>query len=148
MELLQSCTVDMWAYTAHHELYVRQDINSLWPSDAIWGHKSWSTLAHVRACRLMAPQPLPELVLTYHQYSPMIFIWGHYCKMISKYQSVKQDGKLHFKIRARSPRNQWVKLSLTVASWVDATSLKLGLAPYTVRCHYNTVNVIKNILKR
>ena len=30
-------------------------INSLWPSDAIWRHRSWSTLAQVMACCLTAP---------------------------------------------------------------------------------------------
>ena len=30
-------------------------INSLWPSDAIWQHWTWSTLAQVMACCLMAP---------------------------------------------------------------------------------------------
>ena len=29
--------------------------NSLWPSDAIWRHRSWSTLVQVMACRLTAP---------------------------------------------------------------------------------------------
>ena len=31
------------------------NINSLWPSDAIWQHRSWSTLAQVMACCLAAP---------------------------------------------------------------------------------------------
>ena len=30
-------------------------VNSLWPSDAIWGHLSGSTLAQVMACCLTAP---------------------------------------------------------------------------------------------
>ena len=30
-------------------------VNSLWPSDAIWRHRSGSTLAQVMACCLMAP---------------------------------------------------------------------------------------------
>ena len=30
-------------------------LNSLWHSDAIWRHRSWSTLAQVTACCLMAP---------------------------------------------------------------------------------------------
>ena len=29
--------------------------NSLWPCDAIWHHRSWSTLVQVIACCLMAP---------------------------------------------------------------------------------------------
>ena len=31
------------------------NINSLWPSDAIWRHKSGSALAHVMACGVTAP---------------------------------------------------------------------------------------------
>ena len=31
------------------------NINSLWPSDAIWRHRSWSTLAQVMTCCLTAP---------------------------------------------------------------------------------------------
>ena len=30
-------------------------INSLWPSEAIWPHKTWSTLVQVLACCLTAP---------------------------------------------------------------------------------------------
>ena len=30
-------------------------ISSLWPSDAIWRHRTWSTLVQVMACCLMAP---------------------------------------------------------------------------------------------
>ena len=37
-------------------MFLREDtINSLWPSDAIWQHRSWSTLAQVMACCLTAP---------------------------------------------------------------------------------------------
>ena len=32
-----------------------QYINSLWPSDAIWRHRSGSALAQIMACRLTAP---------------------------------------------------------------------------------------------
>ena len=34
---------------------VKGDLISLWPSDAIWGHKSQSTLAQVMSCFLKAP---------------------------------------------------------------------------------------------
>ena len=30
-------------------------LNSLWPSDAIWRHRSWSTLTQVMACCLVTP---------------------------------------------------------------------------------------------
>ena len=81
------------------------EFNSLWPGDAIWQQGTMSTLAQVMACCLTAP--------------------SHYlnqCWLISKvpwhssegiimrrYQSVKQDWKLQFKMVSRSPRVQWVK---------------------------------------
>ena len=57
-----------WGYTTQVITYVdlsrkmswsirlrAQDINSLWPSDTIWQHKSESTLVKVMACCLTAP---------------------------------------------------------------------------------------------
>ena len=40
-------------------------INSLWPSDAIWCQASWSTLAQVMACHLFVDKTLSKLMLTY-----------------------------------------------------------------------------------
>ena len=53
-------------------------------------------------------KPLPIPMLTYHQYGPVALIWGHYHKKIWRYQSAKQDWRLHFKITLRSHRGQWV----------------------------------------
>ena len=39
-------------------------INSLWPSDATWSHKSWLTLVQVMACHLCGTRPLPEPMTT------------------------------------------------------------------------------------
>ena len=47
------------------------EINSLWFSDAIWWHRSRSTLAQVMAWCLMAPSPLPEPMLTHHQWDSL-----------------------------------------------------------------------------
>ena len=41
--------------------------NSLRPSDAIWRHRSGSTLAQVMACCLDGTKPLTEPMLTYYQ---------------------------------------------------------------------------------
>ena len=38
-----------------HALCMRECLNSLWPSDAIWRQRSGSTLAQVMACCLLAP---------------------------------------------------------------------------------------------
>ena len=67
------------------------NINSLWPSDAIWRQRTRSTLVQVLACCLTAPSlNLKQCRVTI---SPMAFIWGHYLKKISRYQSIKQDWK-------------------------------------------------------
>ena len=34
---------------------MNQFLNSLWPSDAIWHHRTWCTWVQVMACCLMAP---------------------------------------------------------------------------------------------
>ena len=39
-------------------------LNSLWPGDAIWRHKTGSTLAQVMACCLMAPSPQCWLIIS------------------------------------------------------------------------------------
>ena len=56
-------------------------------------------------------KPLPELIFTYHQYSPVAYIWWRYYIYIYiyiiyikiwLYQSVKQEYKLHVKISSIS----------------------------------------------
>ena len=47
-------------------------ITSLWPSDAIWQHRSRSTLAQVMVCYMT--KPLPESMLTSHQQCYVAFI--------------------------------------------------------------------------
>ena len=55
---------DLRCYRSHYGVIVMNfvsimanhiEINSLWPSDTIWRHKSGSTLAQVMACCLTAP---------------------------------------------------------------------------------------------
>ena len=43
--------------------------DSLWPSNAMWWHRSGSTLAQVLACCLMEPNHFPNQLLNYHQRS-------------------------------------------------------------------------------
>ena len=49
--LVQDCSIP----TANAIKISQSSINSLWPSDAIWWHRTWSTLAQVMACCLTAP---------------------------------------------------------------------------------------------
>ena len=64
--------------TKYTQCILRSELfNSLWPSDAIWRQGSRSTLVQVMAwCR----QPLPEPILTDHQWSPVAFILGQFRK--------------------------------------------------------------------
>ena len=70
--------------------------NLLSLSDAIWRHRSGSTLALV-ICNGLLPdgtKPLPEPTLTYHQEGPVIFIWGQFHKRYLSHQSLKFAWKL------------------------------------------------------
>ena len=53
-------------------------VNSLWPSNARWRQKSESTLAQVMALLPDGTKPLPETMLTDHQWSPVTFILGQF----------------------------------------------------------------------
>ena len=46
-----------------------EGVNPLWPSDAIWEHRSRSTLVQVMALVPDSTKPLPEPMLTCHQHS-------------------------------------------------------------------------------
>ena len=82
-------------------------------------------------------KPLPEPMLTYYQLGPLAFMWGHFHEKTRRYQSAKQDWRLHFgncfrsprgqwdieacilKIASRSPRGQWVKLVFFKLNYKD-----------------------------
>ena len=49
LEILQPCT------KPSKPCFFYASFNSLWPCDAIWRQRSWSTLVQVMACCLMAP---------------------------------------------------------------------------------------------
>ena len=60
--------------------------NSLWPDEAIWHHRTWSTSFPVLACHLLSSKPIPESALMY---------WNYTCrKKVSKIS--KQYKKLFF----------------------------------------------------
>ena len=64
-------------------------LNSLWPSDTIWRHRSGSTLVQVMACLLPdGTKPLPEPMLTYHQSGLVTFTCGHFRTKCSIYLSL------------------------------------------------------------
>ena len=79
MELLSPCTKPS----------IGDSINTfkpMWPGDTIWRHRSGSTLVQVMACCLMAPKPLPESMLTNHQWVPVTITWGQFYKRYLRHQ--------------------------------------------------------------
>ena len=60
--------------------------NSLWPSDTIWGHRSWSTLAQAMACCLTAPSHYLNQYW-HHQWGLVALISGQFHRRCSRYLS-------------------------------------------------------------
>ena len=83
--------------------------NSLWPSDAIWQHKSGSTLVQVMACCLTAPSHhLNQCWLTISKvprHSPE----GITIRSAADTRPRKKIENWIFKIASRFSRGQWVK---------------------------------------
>ena len=87
-----------------------QGINSLWTSDAIWRHRSGSTLAQVMGCCLTAPSHyLNHCWLTISKVQ-----WhsseGNFSRDISAINHWNQLEIYFSKISFKSPRGQWVKI--------------------------------------
>ena len=53
------------------------DFNSLWPSDAIWWHRSGSTWAQLLACCLTAPSHYLNQCWLIISKVPVAFTWGY-----------------------------------------------------------------------
>ena len=75
---------------------ISNGFNSLGPSDAIWRWISWSTLVQVMACCLTAPSHYLNQCWLIINKVLWHSSWGYYYKKIWRYQSVNQDGRLHF----------------------------------------------------
>ena len=90
-------------------LFNPTNVNSLWPSDAIWWQRSGSTLAQVMACCLTAPSHyLNQCWLIISK-----VLWHSSEGIIMKRsEDTNQQNKIEnyiFRIAFRSPRGQWVK---------------------------------------
>ena len=75
------------------ELYDPVQVNSLWPSDAIWRQWSRLTLVQVMACCLTAPSHYLNqcwLIIT------VTFIWGQFHLRHHSHQSISLVWKLFF----------------------------------------------------
>ena len=84
-------------------------INSLWPSDAIWQHRSGSTLVQVMACCLMAPSHYLNqcwLIISKVQWHSFE---GNFTIDTSAINHWNYLENYLSKILFKSPRGQWVK---------------------------------------
>ena len=82
-------------------------ISSLWSSDAIWRHRTWSTLTQVMACCLTAPSHYLNqswLIISKAQSHSS----GNHITKDTPYQSLKSVWKWRAKISFKSHRGQWV----------------------------------------
>ena len=83
-------------------------INSLWPSDAIWPHRTWSTLAQVMACCLMASSHYLNqcwLIISKVQSHSS---GNHFTKDTTAINHWNQFENSLSKFSFKSPRDQWV----------------------------------------
>ena len=86
------------------------DVNSLWPSDDIWWHRSLYTMAQVMACCPTAPgHCLNQCWLIISEVkSPPALTWGQFQREILKIFLKKHVLELPI-LSSQSPRGQWVK---------------------------------------
>ena len=103
------CGSDFKSVICKHML----QINSLWPSDAIWRQRSGSTLAQVMACCLTAPSHYLNQCWLIISEVQVTFILGQFHKRCLNHQSLKSVWKLHTKLSFKFPRGQWIKLMST-----------------------------------
>ena len=82
------CKTKAKAATKWHSVLGR--VNLLWPIDAIWRHRSGSALARVMTCCLATRKPLPEPMLTCHQWGPVAVTWGQFYKGCPNHQLLNQ----------------------------------------------------------
>ena len=112
-------------------------INLLWPSDAIWQHRSGSTLAQVMACCLKAPSHyLNQCWLIINGilwYSPC----NNFTSSAWDISTWYEFENYNFEITATSPRGQWVNSALHHQMYCDGmTQLVMMLC-----CHFNILNI-------
>ena len=83
-------------------------VNTLWPSDATWRHRSGSTLAQVMACCLTAPSHYLNqcwLIINKVQWSSFE---GNFLRHTSATINKNYHENYIYKISLKSSRDQWV----------------------------------------
>ena len=99
-----------------YHLKFKDMYHSLRPSEAIWQHRSWSTLPQVMGCCLMATSHyvnqcwliISDYLAGFHrravsQWVPKLFS----CVMCNEFDT--------FKVTVTSPRGQWVKIQCLIS---------------------------------
>ena len=81
-----------------------------WLSDAIWRHRSGSTLAQVMACCLSAPSSYLNQCWLIIKYGPVAITQELFYNKYLSHQFLKWDWNALIKISLKYPRGQWVKL--------------------------------------
>ena len=110
--LKPSCTTAVKICRFHHITETVCHLNSLWPSDAIWRHTSWSTLAQVMAwCRQATSHNLRQCyldIIDIHQRKILM-------KMHGIWQLKAAPGSLIPKFFLGSLRGHWVNNEVPVS---------------------------------
>ena len=91
-----------------HDLW--SDWNDQVNRDAIW-RQIWVNISSGNGLLPDGTKPLPEPMLTEHQWSPMTIILEQFHERCLNHQSLKSVWKLRPKISLKFPRGQWVKCS-------------------------------------
>ena len=123
-----------WLTGAHkiEHKSITSTVNSLWPSDAIWCHRTWATLIQVMAWCLTAPSHyLNQCWLIINEvlrHSPQGSSTGNAQDIYRSYEFENY----YSKIRATSPRGQWFKsrdnFMYAYSQW--ETTLQCNVVPH------------------
>ena len=93
-----------------------QWVNSLWPSVAIWRHRSGSALVQVMACCRTAPSHYLNLCWLIIGKVPWHSSDGIILRKPEDINQYKKNENYIFKIASRSPRGQWVTCNSLVGA--------------------------------
>ena len=97
-------------------------LKKMWPSDAIWRHRSGSTLAQVMAGCLTAPSHYLKQCWLIISYADWHSSGGNFAKDTSATNHWNQLENYFSQISFKSPRGQWVKMSFGQISYIATTT--------------------------
>ena len=105
-----SLTIDITGKADSRDPLIWGAFNSLWPSDAIRGHRTGSTLPQVMAWCHQAPSHDLNQCWLNHQWGLMTITWGQFHMRYINHRSLKLEKNENYlcKISLKSPGDQWV----------------------------------------